>query len=174
MNTDKIIELAFYTLPALITGAVAYYSFQTFSKSEEQRRRFNLLKENQKQALPLKLQAYERLALFLERTNPSKLLIRVAPITNDKVDYQNLLIQHIEQEFEHNLTQQIYVSNECWTMIVTAKNTLIQNIRKTTMNPEVANADKLRETILSNLFESSESATNLALSYLKTEIRDFL
>ena len=59
-------------------------------------------------------------------------------------------------------------------MIVTAKNTLIQNIRKTTMNPEVANADKLRETILSNLFESSESATNLALSYLKTEIRDFL
>ncbi|WP_298392412.1 hypothetical protein [Flavobacterium sp.] len=174
MNTDKIIELAFYTLPALITGAVAYYSFQTFSKSEEQRRRFNLLKENQKQALPLKLQAYERLALFLERTNPSKLLIRVAPITNDKVDYQNLLIQHIEQEFEHNLTQQIYVTNECWTMIVTAKNTLIQNIRKTTMNPEVANADKLRETILSNLFESSESATNLALSYLKTEIRDFL
>ena len=80
----------------------------------------------------------------------------------------------IEQEFEHNLTQQIYVTDECWTMIATAKNTVIQNIRKTTMNPEVANADKLRETILSNLFESGESATNVALSYLKTEVKDFL
>jgi hypothetical protein len=59
-------------------------------------------------------------------------------------------------------------------MIATAKNTVIQNIRKTTMNPEVANADKLRETILSNLFESGESATNVALSYLKTEVKDFL
>jgi len=174
MNTDKIIELAFYTLPALITGGVAYYSLQTFFNSEEKRRRFHLLKENQKQALPLKLQAYERLALLLERISPNKLLIRVAPLTNDKSDYQNLLIHNIEQEFEHNLTQQIYITDDCWTMIVTAKNTVIQNIRKTTMNPEVANADKLRETILSNLFESGESVTNVALSYLKTEVKDFL
>lgn len=173
MNTDKIIELAFYTLPALITGAVAYYSFQTFSNSEDKRRRFHLLKENQKQALPLRLQAYERLALLLERINPTKLLLRVAPLSEDKNDYQNLLVQHIEQEFEHNLTQQIYVSDECWTMMLTAKNTIIQNIRKTAMNPEVANADKLRETIISNLFES-ESVTTIALSYLKNEVKEFL
>jgi len=174
MNTDKIIELAFYTLPALITGGVALYSFQTFSNSEEKRRKFHLLKENQKQSLPIKLQAYERLALLLERINPAKLLIRVAPITDNKNDYQNLLIQHIEQEFEHNLTQQIYVTDECWTTIATAKNTIIQNIRKTALNPEVANADKLRETILSTLFESGESVTSVALSYLKNEVKDFL
>jgi hypothetical protein len=173
MNTDKIIELAFYTLPALITGAVAYYSFQTFTESDEKRRRLNLLKENQKQALPLKLQAYERLALLLERINPAKLLIRVAPSSDDKVHYQHLLIQHIEQEYEHNLTQQIYVSDECWLMISTAKNTIIQNIRKTTMSVDVANSDKLREAILSNLLEG-ESATTIALSYLKTEVKDFL
>lgn len=173
MNTDKIIELAFYTLPALITGAVAYYSFQTFTESDEKRRRLNLLKENQKQALPLKLQAYERLALLLERINPSKLLIRVAPLSDDKVQYQHLLIQHIEQEYEHNLTQQIYVSDECWLMISTAKNTIIQNIRKTTMSVDIANSDKLREAILSNLLEG-ESATNIALSYLKTEVKEFL
>jgi hypothetical protein len=173
MNTDKIIELAFYTLPALITGAVAYYSFQTFTESDEKRRRLNLLKENQKQALPLKLQAYERLALLLERINPAKLLIRVAPLSDDKVHYQHLLIQHIEQEYEHNLTQQIYVSDECWLMISTAKNTIIQNIRKTTMSVDITNSDKLREAILSNLLEG-ESATTIALSYLKTEVKDFL
>ncbi len=173
MNTEKIIELAFYTLPALITGAVAFYSFQTFTKSEENRRRFHLLKENQKQALPLKLQAYERLALFLERINPTKLLIRVAPLSDEKIDYQNLLIQHIEQEYEHNLTQQIYVSDECWTMIVTAKNSIIQNIRKITLSQKIENSDKLRETMLTNLFEN-ESVTSIALSYLKSEVKDFL
>ncbi|MEC4005804.1 hypothetical protein OX283_014125 [Flavobacterium sp. SUN052] len=173
MNTDKLIELAFYTLPALITGAVAYYSFQTFSKSEQSRRKFQLLKENQKQALPLRLQAYERLALFLERINPSKLLVRIAPLNNDKMDYSNLLIFHIEQEYEHNLTQQIYVSDECWTMILTAKNSIIQNIRKTAIEVDVENSDKLRQTILSNLFDS-ESASNLALGYLKNEVKEFL
>lgn len=173
MNTDKIIELAFYSIPALITGAVAFYSFQTFTTGEEKRRQFQLLKENQKQALPLRLQAYERLALFLERINPTKLLIRVAPLGTDKMDYQNLLIHHIEQEYEHNLTQQIYITDECWTMILTAKNTIIQNIRKTSLDTSVADADKLREKILSNLFET-ESASNVALSYLKNEVKSFL
>jgi len=173
MNTDKIIELAFYTLPALITGGVAYYSFQTFSKNEENRRRFQLLKENQKQSLPLKLQAYERLALLLERINPTKLVIRVAPLGDDKMDYQNLLIHHIEQEYEHNLTQQIYITDECWTMIVTAKNTVIQIIRKTAMTTNVANSEQLREQLLSNILET-ESASTVALSYLKNEVKDFL
>jgi hypothetical protein len=173
MNSDKIIELAFYTLPALITGAVAYYSFQTFANSEDKRRRFNLQKENQKQALPLKLQAYERLALFLERIGPTKLLIRVAPFNESKSDYQNLLIQHVEQEYEHNLTQQIYVSDDCWTMILTAKNTIIQNIRKTTLNADISNAEQLREFILMNLLDG-ESASTIALSYLKSEVKDFL
>ena len=173
MNTDKLIELGFYTLPALITGAVAYYSFQTFSKSENNRRKFQLLKENQKQALPLKLQAYERLALFLERINPSKLLVRIAPLNNDKMDYSHLLIHHIEQEYEHNLTQQIYVSDECWTMILTAKNTIIQSIRKTALEADIANSDKLRESVLSTMFET-ESASNLALGYLKNEVKEFL
>ena len=173
MNTDKLIELAFYTLPALITGTVAYYSFLNFTKSEHSRRKLQILKENQKQALPLRLQAYERLALFLERVNPSKLLVRIAPSNNDKIDYSRLLINHIEQEYEHNITQQIYVSDECWTMIVTAKNTVIQNIRKTSIDVDIENADRLRETILSNLFES-ESTANLALSYLKNEVKDFL
>lgn len=173
MNTDKLIELGFYTLPAIITGVVALYSFNSFLKNDENKRRFLLKKENQKQALPIKLQAYERLSLFLERINPSKLLIRVAPLNENKIDYQNLLIQHIEQEYEHNLTQQIYVSEECWNMIVTAKNTIIQNVRKTTLNAEVLNSDNLRETILTSLFEV-EPATNFALSYLKSEIKEFL
>lgn len=131
------------------------------------------MRENQKQALPLRLQAYERLALFLERINPAKLLIRVAPLNDDKMDYQNLLIHHIEQEFEHNLAQQIYVSDDCWVILLKAKNTIIQHIRKSAMDTSVADADKLREKILSDQLQD-EAATNVALTYLKSEVAQIL
>lgn len=173
MNSDKILELLMYAVPSLITGGVAYYLFDNYFKDQQNTRRWLLHRENQKHSLPLRLQAYERLALFLERINPAKLLIRVVPISENKADYQNLLIQHIEQEYEHNLTQQIYISDECWTMLLTAKNTIIQNIRKTSLDATVTNADQLRETILSNLLDS-ESASTIALSYLKTEVSQIL
>ena len=173
MNEDKILELLFYTLPALITGGVAYYLFKSYFSDQQNTRRWLVQKENQKLGLPLRLQAYERLTLFLERINPNKLLLRVAPLSEDKYAYESLLIHHIEQEMEHNLAQQIYISNECWTIILTAKNTIIQNIRKTTMNEQVTDAYKLRETILSDLYHS-ESATTLALSYVKNEVSSFL
>ena len=173
MNTDKIIELAFYTLPALITGGVAYYLFNSYFNDQQNTRRWLVQKENQKFGLPLRLQAYERLALFLERINPTKLLIRVAPLSDDKIAYQNLVIQHIEQEFEHNLAQQIYVSDECWLMILTAKNTVIQNLRKTALNSEITTADKFREAILSNQLEVASTST-LALDFLKNEVTGFL
>jgi hypothetical protein len=173
MYTDKIIELAFYTLPALITGGVAYFLFNSHFNDQQNTRRWLVLKENQKLGLPMRLQAYERLVLFLERISPNKLLIRVVPLSEDKMDYVNLLIHHIDQEFEHNLTQQIYVSDEGWMMIITAKNTVIQNLRKTAIGTDVNNADELRQRILSNQFEV-ESSANIAISYLKTEVTTFL
>ena len=173
METDKIMELAFYTLPAIITGGVAYFLFNSYFKDQQNTRRWLVQKENQKLGLPLRLQAYERLTLFLERINPTKLLIRVAPLNDDKMAYQNLVIQHIEQEFEHNLAQQIYVSDECWLMILTAKNTVIQNLRKTALNSEITSADRFRETILSNQLEVASTST-LALDFLKNEVTSFL
>ena len=173
MDNDKIIELAFYTLPALITGGVAYFLFNSYFKDQQNTRRWLVQRENQKLGLPLRLQAYERLALFLERISPTKLLIRVAPLNDDKIAYQNLLVQHIEQEYEHNLAQQIYVSDECWLMLVTAKNTIVQNIRKNALNSEIKNADKFREVILSNQLEV-ESTSSMALNFLKNEVTGFL
>ncbi len=169
MDSSKWIELLAYTLPALITGIIAYYFFNAHLKNEEGRRRYLLQKELQKEALPLRLQAYERMALFLERINPAKLLIRIAPFSDDKNAYENFLIQQIEQEFEHNLTQQIYLSEDCWTVITTAKNSIIQNIRKATMSEKVDTSHKLREVILSDLLDK-QSPSYIAVSYLKTEV----
>jgi len=173
MDTTRFIELLAYTLPALITGAVAYYFFQMHFKNEEGRRRYAMQKESQKDALPLRLQAFERMVLFLERINPTKLLIRITPLSQDKNDYENFVIAQIEQEFEHNLTQQIYMSDECWTIIQTAKNATIQMIRRAGMSDRVDSADKLREVILNDLMEKA-TPSSAALSYLKNELKEFM
>lgn len=173
MESSKILEILAYCLPALIMGGIAYFVFNLFIKNENNRRNFLLHKKNQKQALPLRLQAYERMALFLERIEPSKLLIRVTPNSSDKYDYENLLVFHIEQEFEHNLTQQIYISDKCWTIINTAKNTLIQTIRKANMSDKVDSANKLREVILTDLLDK-QSPSSVALAFIKAEVVEIL
>ena len=162
MDTTKLIELLSYTLPAIITGFVAYYFFNLHTKNEEGRRRYLLNKDTQKDALPL--------TLFLERINPGKLLIRISPNSENKNDYENLLISTIEQEFEHNLTQQIYMSDECWTVILTAKNATIQMIRRTNMGDRVDTANKLREVIMNDLMDK-QSPSSVALSYIKNEVK---
>lgn len=170
MDTTKIIELVCYTIPAIITGLVAYYFFNLHTKNEEGRRRYLLNKEGQKDMLPLRLQAFERMTLFLERINPGKLLIRISPNSEDKIDYENLLISTIEQEFEHNLTQQIYLSDECWNVIVSAKNATIQIIRRTNRTKEVVTANNLREHIMTDLMDK-QSPSSVALSYIKKEVQ---
>ena len=140
-------------------------------KNEEGRRRFLLHKDAQIETLPARLQAYERLTLLLERISPTQLLIRVKPISDDKRSYVDLLIATIEQEFEHNLTQQIYISDECWGAIKSAKNTLMQQLRKSAANPEVSSAQNLREFVLQNP-ESLGNPTSIALEYLKTEVKE--
>ena len=167
----KIIEILSYTIPSIITGGVAYYLFISYFKDQQNTRQWIIQKENQKASLPIKLQAYERLTLFLERINPTNLLIRIQPISDNKFDYENFVIAQIDQEFEHNLTQQIYVSDECWTVITTAKNATIQMIRKTNMSERVTNADKLREIVLNDLMDK-QSPSNVAISYLKNEVKN--
>lgn len=169
MDSTKIIEIIAYTLPSLITGGVAYFLFDSYFKDQQNTRRWLLQKENKPAILPLRLQAYERLTLLMERINPSQMMVRISPLSNDKTDYQNLVIAQIEQEFEHNLSQQIYVSEECWSIMVTAKNATIQIIRLAAKNEKVTNADGLREYIISDLMEK-QSPSNTALSFIKNEV----
>ncbi len=171
MNTDKLIEIVLFSVPAIITGSIAYYFFKEFIKNENNRRRYKLNKQLQQDSLPLRLQAYERLTLFLERLKPSKLLVRVSPISDNKEDYEALLIQTIEQEFEHNQTQQIYVSDECWNVIKAAKNTTIQLIRKANLSEKTDTANKLREVVLTETIDKP-APSDTALLYIKNEVSD--
>ena len=169
MDSTKIIEILAYTIPSLITGGVAYYLFDSYFKDQQNTRRWLLQKDNRKDTLPLRLQAYERMTLFVERINPSQLLVRIAPISDDKNEYANYVIAQIDQEFEHNLTQQIYISDECWSIITTAKNATIQMIRLGTKSEKVSDANQLREVILTDLLEK-QSPSSAALAFLKNEV----
>ncbi|AMO19213.1 hypothetical protein HUE46_00595 [Flavobacterium columnare] len=173
MNSVNVLEIAAYTIPSIVTAGVAYYFFQAYFKDQQNMRYWLLQKENQKDSLPLKLQAYERMALFLERINPTKLLMRVAPMSEDKMLYAVFLLDHIEQELEHNITQQIYLTDNCWNVILTAKNTIAHNIQKTAKRDDIKDADNLRQTIMNQL-ANQESPTTVALAYLKKEIGQIL
>lgn len=171
MNPERIIDLFMFAIPTLITGFIAYYFFKEHTKNEDGRRRFLLHKDMQVNAMPIRLQAYERMALFLERITPSKLLIRMAPNSSNKEDYESLLIAAIEQEFEHNLSQQIYISDDCWSIITAAKNATIQLIRKASLLEKTDTANKLREVILTEMMEK-RAPSDAALSFIKQEVSE--
>lgn len=171
MDASRVIDLFLFAIPSLITGLIAYYFFKEHTKNEDGRRRFLLQKDMQVNAMPLRLQAYERMAIFLERITPSKLLIRVVPSSSNKETYESLLIASIEQEFEHNLSQQIYISDECWNIITAAKNATIQLIRKASLLEKTDTANKLREVVLTEMMEK-RAPSDAALSYIKQEVSE--
>jgi len=170
MTEEGVLQMFAYLLPAVVTGFVAFYFFRLHTKNEEGRRRFLLHKDTQKNTLPIRLQAYERMALFLERIAIPSLVVRVAPKAADKNAYEKLLIQSVETEFDHNLSQQIYMTDECWNIIKAAKSAIVQQIRKAAMS-ETDSADKFREDILTSTMEK-ESPSATALAYVKKEISD--
>jgi len=170
MDMIKILELLSYTIPAIVTGAVALYFFKLHNKNENNRRNFLLRKEKQSVALPLRLQAYERMAIFLERLSPANLLVRIPPTGNDKPAYFKKLLLTVEKEFEHNLAQQIYVTEPCWNIIKTAKNSTINIIKNTMLEGELKDARAMREAIIQRMAES-EPPSNTALAFIKSEVQ---
>ena len=84
--------------------------------------------ELRKILLPVQLGAYERLILFLERIQPQVIMKRNYEPTLDLKQFQLRLLQNIRDEFEHNLAQQLYVSEAAWQLIKTAREELVQQI----------------------------------------------
>lgn len=171
MTEENILQALLYILPAVVVGIIAFYFFNLHTRNEDRRRRFLLHRESQKHSLPLRLQAYERMALFLERIAPGNLLVRVKPFSKDKEAYTAQLVKTVEQEFEHNLAQQIYVTEECWNVIRASKNATITNIRKTAANAEIQDADQLRQQILNSLLDQ-QPPSETGLAYIKKEVKN--
>lgn len=168
---QEIIQGFAYALPALITGGVAYFILSKFIDQDKNEKKFSALIEKKKESLPVKLQAYERLVLFCERINPSKLLLRVNPISEEANAYLHLLLGNIEQEFEHNMVQQLYVSDDAWKAVVASKLAIVNTISEIAEKSD--SAKTMREDILKK-YTQSESPTETAVSFIKKEVKQLL
>ena len=103
---ESILQGIGYAIPALVTGAVAYFVMSGLRNQETNEKKLDLLAQKKKESLHIRLQAYERILLFCERINPVKMLVRIKPIGDSSDAYLQLLLASIEQEFQHNMVQQ--------------------------------------------------------------------
>lgn len=167
----EITEILALALPTIIMAIVAYYFFNMHMKSVNNQNKFEAFTQRKKNALPIKLQAYERMLLFCERINPIKLLVRVKPVDTSSDAYLLLLLKNIEQEFEHNMVQQIYITEECWNLIIAAKTATVNKLK--IVANESSNAQELREKMML-VYQHDNPATDTAIAFIKSEVKKLI
>lgn len=166
-----ITEMLAMSLPTIIMAFAAYYFLNIHIKSVNNQNKFEALSQRKKDGLPIKLQAYERMVLFCDRVNPIKLLVRIKPIDTSVEGYLQLLLKNIEQEFEHNSVQQIYISEECWKVIITAKSAIINKLKQVAETAE--NAQDLREKTMI-AYQAVVPPTDTAITFIKSEVNKII
>jgi len=168
---EDILEILKYILPSLVVFGASYYVMKLFIENEGRKRQLNFKIENAKLITPLRLQAYERIVLFLERITPSNLIMRLLKKEMSAFDFQTFLIQNIRDEFEHNLSQQIYISEQSWELAKNAKEEIIRiiNTAATTV-PDNATATQISQAIIQKTIDIKEMPTHKAISLIKKEI----
>jgi hypothetical protein len=167
------LEILKYTVPALIVFLTAFVLIRGFIKSDEQRRENELAKSTQKTVLPLRLQAYERMALLLERISPESLVMRVNQPGMNARQLHGELLASIRAEYEHNLSQQVYISTEAWEKIKIARSNVINliNAAKDQVK-EDATSITLSQKIFEQVLQLKSPPIQEALYFLKEEIRE--
>ncbi len=171
--TESILEIFKYVLPSLVVFLTAFYVIRTFFNNEIRKLEQHLKTETKKDTLPLRLQAYERLSVFLERISPANLVLRVLQPGMTAQVLQQVLLQNIRMEYEHNVSQQIYVSTAIWRSISLVKDQLIRdiNLLSASMKPD-ASAKELSKKILEHYLESEEVLpTQQAQDMIKQEVK---
>ena len=169
---QALYELLKYTVPSLVVLATAYYLLKIFLDKETEKIQMQMRLDIQKISLPVRMQAYERLVLLLERIEPAGLLVRTNAPGMNASQLHSALIQNIRSEFEHNLSQQLYVSTKAWEMVRNAREETIKRINTaaTKLIPEATSTD-LASLILINDMDAEQSAVKGALDLLKSEAR---
>ncbi|HNW99113.1 MAG TPA: hypothetical protein PKK00_11955 [Bacteroidales bacterium] len=169
---NELLDILKYVLPSLIVLATSYYLLKIFLENEQKKRSVDIKMAGYKIITPIRLQAYERLVLFLERISPESLVMRVHKTDLTAIQMQALLLQNVREEFEHNLSQQVYVSSQAWELIKTAKEDTIKliNTASTKINDN-ATSTELSQKVFELSLTENRSVTKSALEFLKNEIR---
>jgi hypothetical protein len=169
---EPLIEFAKILIPASIVLYAAYLLVRSFIQKEIDLKKIEVRGRSIETVLPNRLQAYERIALFLERISPQNLLIRLSSPGMTAREFHQLLLGEIRNEYNHNVSQQVYMSENVWNLVKNAKEDLIVSINDSAseMKTEATSLD-LSKKIFEKSVNKSVDPIAHALSELKKEIQ---
>ena len=168
-----LLEIAKYIIPAIIVLIATSMIVGKFLTGEFKRKQLAVFQEGQGITLRLRLQAYERLTVFLERSHPRELIPRVYIPGMTVRDLQTMAVNAINSEFEHNLSQQIYVSSNVWNTVMAAKEQEVAMINQIalTLKPE-DEAKELNSKIAAYMIsQERETPSEIALETINNEAK---
>ena len=170
-----MIEILKYCVPALCVLLATWLVMHKFYKSEAEKRLWELKRLSQKEISPLRMRAYERLSLLLERTTPEHLLIELNLGEMTILEVQQHLMRTIRMEYDHNLSQQIYVSDQVWDTIIAAREQMVAfiNTMAQQMPPESTALD-FAKVLITAYRSNGQTANDQAMQMLRTEARSLL
>ena len=172
-----VILIAMVVLAAMaLTGFIFYKITQRYFDNQQKLQMLQMRVDEHREAVklvtPIRLQAYERMALFLELINPDSLVLRCYQPGMDTKLLQSVMTKNIRDEWEHNLSQQVYVSSEAWNLIRDAKDEMIGVINSAAITiPNDADPTRLASAIFSTIATSKVPSAK-ALEFLKKEMRE--
>ncbi len=163
----------------IVTGGIvfftAFFTFKTFIDNENKKRLLEYKTNNLKLVTPIRLQAYERIILFLERISPNSLIVRLQISGMKSHQLHVEMLSLIRAEFEHNLSQQIYMSDSAWEVAISAKENVIRliNMASDSIDND-ANAIELSKAIMEQWVKLNPTPIKTAIIFIKNEVNTFL
>ncbi len=171
---EQVADIVMFMFPAIAVIATTIYLLNKYLDEVRIHKSIQLRETNSKTVLPIRLQAYERLVLYLERINPNNSIMRLHKSGMSASKLQQELIKSIRDEFDHNMAQQVYVSIQAWNMVKQAKEEIVNliNLCANKVGDQATGID-LSGLIFETLAKSKTHPTNIASNYLKQEIKEF-
>lgn len=170
---QTILEILKYTIPAIVVLIASAIIVNKFLVNETQRKRLSIFQENMDTTLRLRLQAYERLALYMERIHPRVLIPRLYETGMTVRDLQTAITMTINTEFEHNLSQQIYVSAQIWKTVQGVKEQELAMVNQiaSQLNPDNS-AKELHQRMIDFIISNENSIpVEVALEVINNEAK---
>jgi hypothetical protein len=167
---EALIDFLKLLAPAAIVLYAMFLVTKSFLNKDFNTKLIELKLKHFDTTIHIRLQAYERMALFLERITPTNLLPRVNENEYIVAQLHAILLNEIRQEFNYNLSQQIYLSDDTWQKIRTATEnvTALVNDAASELNPEAPSLELVKK-IFETVILTKTMVTNDALLSLKTE-----
>jgi hypothetical protein len=168
---EAVAEIVKITIPSLIVFFTAFIILKNMIRNDQEKRRQEVLFQNARTVTPIKLQAYERIVLYLERISLESLLVRVSTPEMSASQLQSALLTVIRSEFEHNLSQQIYMSPQAWEVVKNARSntTKIINVEAEKVKDNAPSIE-LSKQLLSAIMDLDKEPTRVAIDFIKAEV----